>query len=148
MQTHLTPCLLRPLPRRAGLTRSKAGRRLHSFFSHSRFLPPSINPTSLILHLHYDRRLSPALFIISSSFSSPRSPPYPTSHSLQLPFLIAQVQTLTPSLPLDFFPLFSLVMFTLETDIQQVQHERTGDGDSFALGPLYFPIHIVYIYVP
>lgn len=44
-------------------------------YSSSRFLPPSINPTSLILHLHYGRRLSPALIIESFSF---------TSHSLAL----------------------------------------------------------------
>lgn len=57
-------------------------------FSSSRFLPPSINPTSPILHLHYDRRLSPALFIISSTFTSP--PP----HSLLAPPIF---HLLTPS---------------------------------------------------
>ncbi len=59
-------------PRRAGLTGSKALMPDVDYtpFSSSRSLPPSINPTSLTFHLHYDGHLSPALFIISSSLTS------------------------------------------------------------------------------
>lgn len=66
-----SPCCLAPCC--AGLTGSKALMPdvHYTPFSSPCFLPPSINPTSLTLHLHYDGHLSPALFIMSSSFTSP-----------------------------------------------------------------------------
>lgn len=71
----------------------RQGRRLHSLLLLPASLPPSINHTSLTLHLHYDGCLSPARLIISSSFTSPGSPLF--IHS-SLPstvfFLIVQVR--------------------------------------------------------
>lgn len=97
---------------------ANAGRRLHSLL-----LPPSINPTSLILHLHYDRRLSPALFIISSSFTFPPplsllTPLFSTSRA-HLCFIVStpQVWTLTPPFPLASLVFSSFVNFTLESDV-------------------------------
>lgn len=149
MQTHLIPLLLGPPSRWTDWEQSSnAGRRLYTPFS-SRFLPPSINPTSLILHLHYDRCLSPALFIIPTSFTYPPLPSrlaLPIFHfSLPLvSFFISQVQTLCllcPSPP-SFF--ISFVNFTLERHIQQVRNERTVQGDNIILSlflsqfPFYF----------
>lgn len=87
----------------------RQGRRLHSLLLLPASLPPSINHTSLALHLHYDGCLSPARLIISSSFTSPGSPLFlhsalpstvfflirlPGIFSLQLFFILLQGSSL------------------------------------------------------
>lgn len=116
-----------PIPRRAGLTGSKALKPDvdYTHFSSSHFLPPSINPTSHILHLHYDGRLSPTLLIISSSFTSPPLPSLLTP--LIFPLLTPSCvpfchHTSSPSWPSASIFFISLVNFTLERDIQQVRY--------------------------
>lgn len=105
-------------PRGGGPTGSKALTLDVDYtpFSSSCFLPSSINSTSLILHLHYDHRLSPALFITSSSFTSASSASSsPPIFWLSLPFVsLYQVQTLMPS-----FPLLSLFYFISEFHLEQ-----------------------------
>lgn len=66
--------MLSPLPPMSQWTDWRQGRRLHSLLLLPAFLPPSINQTSLTLHLHYDGCLSPTCLIISSSFTSPGCP--------------------------------------------------------------------------
>lgn len=63
-----------PLPPMSQRTDWRQGRRLPSLLLLPAFLPPSINQTSLTLHLHYDGCLSPTCLIISSSFTSPGCP--------------------------------------------------------------------------
>lgn len=80
-----SPLLRAPLPRWTDWEQSTNARsRLHSPL----LLPPTINPTSLILRLHYDCRRSPALLIISSSFTSPSAPLTPLFFCTSPSFLL------------------------------------------------------------
>lgn len=100
------------------------------------FLPPTINPTSLILRLHYDCRRSPALLIISSSFTSPSAPLTPLFlhvsflSSVLILFFLKHTSSDSKALFSVFVSIYfiSLADSTSERNTQQVRNERTGQG--------------------